>query len=157
MFRRIVCLLLVPVLLANQAAMCCAHTHQYGETDDHPTRAHVHLSGGSHGPHSDGHRHGATCEHRHSDYQPVECSDDNLDFNAELPIDHDSDALFFGRNISLPIPPNRITVDVPTFFPVYLDAELLPLSSTEKRSQVTRAGPFSYHCAIFVQTCRLLL
>ncbi|QEG23346.1 hypothetical protein MFFC18_32440 [Mariniblastus fucicola] len=40
MFRLLVCLILVPALLANQAVICCAHSHD-GHVDSAP---HYHLS-----------------------------------------------------------------------------------------------------------------
>jgi hypothetical protein len=148
--------MLVPALLANQAAMCCAHSHHGGETDDHSTRTHLHLSGESHDSHS--HHHNAPGEHEHSGELPMKDSESGPDFEANLPVDHDSDALYFGEHDNFQISSNRINVDVQSFAMLFLDTAIPRIANSERRTQVTRAGPFTpYDCAIFLQTRRLLL
>jgi hypothetical protein len=150
--------MLVPVLLANQAAMCCAHSHHGGETDDHSARTHVHLSGENHESHSDSHHHGDSGEHEHADELPVNHSESGSDFEANLPVDHDSDALYFGEHDNFQISPERINVDGQSFETLWFDTPVPRTANSECRAQATRAGPFTpYYCAIFLQTRRLLL
>ncbi len=156
MIRRIVCLMLVPALLANQAAMCCAHAHHGGEPDDHSARSHVHLSGEGHDSHS--HHHGEPVEHEHSDKLPVNDSESGLDFEANLPVDHDSDALYFGEHDNFQISLNQLNVDVQSVATLFSDVAIPRIANSERPAHVTRAGPFTpYYCAIFLQTRRLLL
>jgi hypothetical protein len=157
MIRRIISLLLIPALLANQAVMCCAHTHHTGESGQHTTRTHLHLFGGGHGSHSDDHHHGPNGEHRHSDELPLEGSESTLGFGSELPVDHDNDAVFIGKNSNLCAPSNRIILEGPDFVSVFLDRKIHRPADSEHQSQISRAGPFACHCTIFLQTRRLLL
>lgn len=158
MLRQILALMLVPVLLANQAAMCCAHSHQGGESDGHSARTHIHFAGEAHGSNSGSHHHGDhdhSGNHDHSD-EPVDGSESI--FSTNLPSEHDSDALYFGVNGDFQISPNRITVDKPALAILVVDSIILRIAKSERQTQVTRAGPFSrYHCAIYLQTSRLLI
>jgi hypothetical protein len=150
--------MLVPALLVNQAAMCCAHSHHGDETDDHSARTHVHLSGESHDSHSDSHHHSEPVEHKHSDELPIKDPESGSDFEANLPVDHDSDALYFGEHDNFQFSPNRINVDGQSFATMLLDTAIPRIANSERRTQATRAGPITpYYGAIFLQTRRLLL
>ena len=158
MCRRIVCLMLVPALLANLAASCCAHSHQGIETADHSARAHVHFSGESHAHDSHSHHHGDSSEHQHSDTLPAGQSETDSCFVASIPGQHDSDAIYFGTQDDFQNSTSRITIDGPTAVSIIFDVAVPPEVSPERQTQLTRAGPFaSLHCAIYLQTRRLLL
>jgi hypothetical protein len=150
--------MLVPALLANQAAMCYAHTHHGSEPAGHSQRAHVHLSGQAHASHSHSHHHGDSGEHEHSDDLPIEGTATHLGFDANFPADHDSDALFFGEHDNLRLPSNRIRIEGPAFASMLVNPAVPRLASSDPRPQISRAGPLTpFGCAIFLQTRRLLL
>lgn len=83
MFQRIARLILVTVLLANQMAVCCAHSHE-GESGTTP---HIHLSWDA-DVHSHGHHHGHGHSHSHdashSHHAPTENSSDDNDSDSNL-------------------------------------------------------------------------
>jgi len=162
MIRRIVCLLLVPTLLANQVAMCCAHTHYDSDDNDHSSRTHFHFFGHTHKAdtsdhhdhhhHHGDHHHGDCDEHGHCDEPAPAESESNLEFDSNYPVDHDHDAVFFGEQDAVQIQSNRLTFEGLTFTSICLVAELLRDETQSYRTQVARAGPFSpYYCAIYLQ------
>lgn len=67
MMRRILCLILVPVLFANQLVVCCAHVHgaQQGHAGSGEATPHVHLPWSSHHHHHGCHHNHAHGEHHH--------------------------------------------------------------------------------------------
>ncbi len=173
MIHQIVCLLLIPALLANQAAMCCAHSHSDSESDDHSVRSHFHVTGAIHtevrGDHlHDGHQHG---DHQHGDHQHGDCgshddsgepspdgADANLDFAPSCPVGHDGDAVFFGEQNNIQISSSRITLEDLTFISVCFVAALPRVETRVYRTQVSRVGPFwPCQCAIILQTGCLLI
>lgn len=105
MIRRIACLLLVPVLFANQLTVCCAHSHK-GQSASAP---HIHLSWSSHGhshTHSHSHHGGHGYDHAHSHHdshqhhEPTnnnsEQHDSDLNLNQQNPIsDHHEDDFIY--------------------------------------------------------------
>lgn len=158
MIRRIVFLLLVPALLANQAAMCCAHTHHGSEINDHSSRAHFHVSGETHRADSNDHQHADGVEHEHSDRPASDGTESNLDFESSYSVGHDNDAIFFGEQDIIRIQSNRLAFDGLVTASLYFVAETMLVKTRNYRSQTTRAGPFlPYRCAIYLQTCCLLI
>ena len=158
MIRRIVCLMLVPALLANQAVLCCAHTHGGSESSDHSARAHVHQSGHSH---DSCHRHdGESSEHHHDSKLP-ENSTPATCLEMGDPAGHDHDAIYIGEQVDLHLPTSRVSVEESTVAAQWLVIENPPVIQLKHRCQQTRAGPLGLHsveqCAIFLQTCRLLI
>ena len=104
------------------------------------------------------HHHGEPGEHEHSDELPINYSESGSDFEANLPVDHDNGALYFGEHDNLQITPNRIGDDSPTFITQFVDTAIPRIANSERQTQVTRAGPFTPYCfAIYLQTRRLLL
>ncbi len=142
--------------------MCCAHTHGV-ETSEHSTRPHVHLSGETRGSHPDSHHHDdhshpVDHDHDQSNELRVDRSETNLDFQANLPVEHDSDAIYFGDNGNHLITSSLVAENNPSFTSLYVDTVVPRIANSERRTQVTRAGTFTpYFRAVFLQTRRLLL
>lgn len=163
MIRRIVCLLLVPALFANQAAVCCAHAHNDSETCDFSARAHLHLSDHSHEHHSGqhhshGHHHGSdTDATEHSSARPSNDLNSNLDFNTS-PVDHDGDVVFIGEQTTIQNLSGKITVEKSSnAFVCNLD-RVRQVTSPGHRVRTFRAGSFlPYSCATYLQVCTLLV
>ncbi len=107
MIRRFVCLLLVPLLLANQG-ICYAHSHHgadFAESEDHASRPHFHFGGHDH--HKSTHDHNADhsgCDHSHDDH------------DADLPPaiapagDHDADAVYCADAVTFARDGNTVIV-----------------------------------------------
>ena len=96
MRRRFLCLLLVPLMLANQG-LCFSHTHRgtdVSEPEGHASRPHFHF--GSHGQHDSTHDHDA--DHSHGDNSGRDQRSD--DHGTAVPPsiaplgDHDADAVY---------------------------------------------------------------
>ncbi|MFT5300164.1 MAG: hypothetical protein ACI87E_001713 [Mariniblastus sp.] len=155
MTNRILRLMLVFALLANQATICAAHSHHDSEPSDHSARSHVHLSGHSHDGGS--HAHHDSGEHQHPDEpQPSDDSESGLD-SSNLG-DHDSDAFYFGDQDNIHNQSNRlIAKDLNSIAVLFIAQQSLVLPPAIP-SQRTRAGPFlASRLAIYLQTSRLLL
>ena len=157
MLRRIASLLLIPVLLANQAAMCCAHTHHSGsDVEDHSQRVHVHLGG---------HHHDQCHDHDHSDHQyPVDdnTSDDAdsvQNFETGCHVDHDGDAIYLNDKGEFRYQSTRLMLERISPGPVIeLAEQWTSVTISERPNRVTRAGSFlPYHCPVYLQTCCLLI
>jgi hypothetical protein len=157
MIRQSLHLMLVFALFANQAAICGAHSHHDSEPSGHSARAHVHLFGHSHG--GDSHHHHDSNDHQHSnDQQPAGASEAGLD--SSLPNDHDSDALFFGDQDDFQNQSSRLISKELIVVDVWLAFEYPSVGKQKSDCQSwrTHAGPFSTgHCAIYLQTSRLLI
>jgi hypothetical protein len=98
MRRRIVSLLLLPLVLANQA-MCLAHTHHgtdVAEPDGHCDRPHFHYPRADHGHDQADHRHDTRHSHEpHSRHHHR--SDATARPQAVTPVDaHDDNAIYCG-------------------------------------------------------------
>jgi hypothetical protein len=167
--------MLVIALLANQAATCvAAHSHDVSEPANHSARRHVHLFGHSHHHHdSGGHHHwsdhGHSGDHHHTDDHHHSSDHDHTDeksatndsqagLNANLPCDHDSDAVYFGVQDSFEHQSKRlIGVELGSDGFAFV-IEQPRLSKPAVQLIRTRAGPYSgYRCAIYQQTSRLLI
>lgn len=159
MIRRIVCLMLVPALLANQAVLRCAHTHTGLESSDHSARAHIHQSGHSHD--SGHHHHGDSGDHQHDDSDQPENSTPITGLETGAPVGHDHDAIYIGEQVDLHLPASRIAIEESTVAPQWLVIEDPPVIQVRHLCQLTRAGPLGLYsadqCALFLQTCRLLI
>jgi hypothetical protein len=155
MNHRFLRLMLVFALLANQAAICGAHSHHDSEPSDHSARSHVHMSGHSHD--GDSHDPHDSSEHQHSgDQQPSGDSESSLD--TSLPGDHDSDAIFFGDQDNFQNQSNRLIAKDLGSVAILFVAKQPLVSKPAYQSQRTRAGPFcACRCAIYLQTSRLLI
>ena len=121
MVRRIVCSLLIPAILANLAAMCCAHSHHGMPIGEHSARTHIHFFGHSHDHSHSGH----SCEHHHHgpgpERDPAEFPNSTADSGLHILPIHDHDAIYFGCQDELRIPPVRIVLLSPSVsvtFPV---------------------------------------
>jgi len=163
MLRRIVCLLLVPALLASQTEMCFAHVHIGSEAEDHAARPHVHLSNHSHGHHSHAHRshhhddHRGECEHS-VELQSLDANS-KLTFGTSCPTDHDSDAVYFGEQDTILHHFGKITFERSSDRSSDCSLVFVPrMAKPGFRGQLRQAGPFlPYACAIFLQTRCLLI
>lgn len=154
MLRRIASLLFIPVLLANQAAMCCAHIHHSGsEVEDHSQRAHVHFAGHDH-----------SHDHDHSDHQiPLdESSPDDADsvlkFETSCHSDHDNDAIYLNDRGEFRNQTTQLTLEGISPGPVMFAEKRLAMVIPVCRNRVIRAISFlPYHCPVYLQTCCLLI
>lgn len=166
MIRRIVCLMLVPALLANQAVLCCAHTHAGSDSSDHSARAHVHQSETSHDL---SHNHGDSDDHQHDESDqtensneiPAEQSTPITGVETGDPTGNDHDAIYIGEQVDLHLPASRVSIEESTVAAQWLVIENPPVIQLSHRCQLTRAGPLGLYsadqCAIFLQTCCLLI
>jgi hypothetical protein len=176
MIRRIISLILIPALLANQTMLCCAHTHPGLEPDDHPARAHVHWFGHEHHHgHSHDHHHGDSGEHHHGDSDPTKDSDSLklIDaptiqaFESGAAATHDQNTIYLGEQVDLRLTVCRISLvklaTAVASWPVVENLADIPsgLSFAILQPRARRAGPLGMfstaHCAIFLQTSRLLI
>jgi hypothetical protein len=82
----------------------------------------------------------------------------DLDLVTTMPVDHDSDAVFFGDDIIFITEVNRSSENNVVNATLYLIPVLSRVSKSDGRVPVSRAGPFMPYCGtIFLQTRRLLL
>lgn len=99
MIRRIVSLLLVPLLLANQG-LAVAHSHHAADVAEpagHGARPHFHVGGHDHHNSAHNHEHVAVHAHSHRGHDP----DETLP-SAIVPLeDHDADAMYFAGAVTL--------------------------------------------------------
>ncbi len=155
MIRRIICLLLLPALLLNQAAMCCAHSHE-GQTNSAP---HIHLSGTSH----DGHSHVQSHGHYHdasSTSAATEIHGSQHQVSESSQLDHHHDAVFFCKHGSFLSQTSRLNS-------VIVSAELTlatlnfglgQMVCADYQSRASNIGfQAPYPCAIFLQLRSLRL
>jgi hypothetical protein len=164
MIRRLVCLLLVSSMFANQG-LCFAHAHQGADIEEpegHASRPHFHTGGHVHHHSTHSHDHHANHSHGHRGINVTE-SDENGDtqLQAILPVgQHDSDALYCGESVTLARNGNSVTVlaekDVST-------AVLLRVSNLG--DGLLRLGPlrgqppavFEAACPIYLRTLSMRL
>lgn len=170
MFRRFVCVLLIPMLIANQAiAMGCPHEHSGTEPDSHHDRPHIHIGfhhhnhhrhhdgnhahdhGHDHSGHGDGHQH----SHPTSQHSQNSASGD-----AEFPCGHDCDAVYFPVHELHFLPPVQqelISVGLALVAFAVVDWPQYTPSVRPSWTIVPR-GPFSVeHCALYLQILCLRL
>jgi hypothetical protein len=87
MIRRVISLLLIPLLLASQG-LCFGHSHRGGsvvESEGHDARPHFHIHGHRHHHHGGHHHHGAKHQSKADalkGFQPVDSHDDNAIYLA---------------------------------------------------------------------------
>ncbi len=105
MTRRFICLLLVPLLLANQG-LAVAHSHYAAdivEPEGHGLRPHFHVGGHDH--HNSAHAHEHVAAHSHSHHSDGDRESDQPDEAlppAIVPLaDHDVDAMYFAGAVTL--------------------------------------------------------
>jgi hypothetical protein len=105
MSRRFVCLLLVPLLLANQG-LSLAHSHlgtEVATPEGHSSRPHIHFGGHDHhaAAHGDDHvaghlhKHSSDSEHRTNKHHEAVAT------AIETAGDHNADALYFAQTVTL--------------------------------------------------------
>jgi hypothetical protein len=150
MFRRCVILLLVALLLANQA-ICLAHAHagmNPSELVEHAQRAHYHHGGHGHGDSA----------HEHDDHAPVaRASTDGVSQRMAISptLDHDSDAVYLAGPTTLIRGKSTSGVEVVKAF-----QDVVPLLLTDRRHAPPQARPqspavFSEPCSIYLRTLSL--
>ena len=163
MIRRFLCLLLVPLMLANQG-LCFAHSHHGTDVavpEGHASRSHFH-SGGDGRPDStnDQKHHG---DHSHGDHSGYDHGSDEHD--AALPPaiapagDHDADVVYGTETITLAR--NGRTVTVVSTIDLSASAILRVTHQTDDGS--LRVGPlrgqpasvFDAACPIYLRTLSL--
>ncbi len=156
MFRRILSLILVPVLLANQAVLCCAHSHVDSVNGGQSQRAHIHHSGHSH---DSSHNHGDSGDHQHDDSSQSEYPIAELETGD--PFEHDHDAIYIGEQVELHLPASRVSIEESTVAGKLRFAEVPNVVHQGHCCQAILAGPLGLystsHCAIFLQTRCLLI
>ena len=156
--RRVISLLLVPALLANQAAMCLSHVHLDPANDGHATRSHVHFSHGSHEHH--GHDHGEEIGSNDDSGKPE--SDGwfaELKFSACVPASHDADALYVVDQTTMRNSFRVVVLEgsLDSFFVQSFEC-LPPADKSFYCRDLRIAGPYSPRpCAIYLQTHSLLI
>lgn len=151
MFRRVVCLLLVPALFINQAAvLCCAHSHHESMAEGHSARTHVHISGQSHKMGSHDHVHSDRNEHVHV---KTSSDDSELDLDGVLrwPLEHDSDAVFMSEPENVHLRTSRITFAVHLFVLAYELANFKRADAQDFQCQLSGVPYLRYDCAIYLQ------
>ncbi len=104
MIRRVISLLLMPLMLANQG-LCLAHAHHDSQPPDHASRPHIHSGSHSHGDADHGHDHDAVhapdndADHSHeSAHHPDEGAAELVTATPVLRTsapDHEHDAVYF--------------------------------------------------------------
>lgn len=157
MIRKTLSLFLITAMLCNQAVACYGHTH--GDSADHSSRAHIHLTGHPHGHGSDHHHHGG---HHHdgdqqddSGHQPTESDSPKLS-----PIDcfnHDDDAIYFSGQEQLLLASAKIQLKKShcTATTPELAIYDYPHSCTQTLECSESESAFKH--ALFLQTSRLLI
>ncbi len=104
MIRRFLCLLLIPLMLANQG-LCFAHAHHgtdFAESEGHALRPHYHVGGHVHLDST--HNHDQHSDHSHGDLSGHVLGSD--EHGAALPQamtsggEHDSDAVYCGDPVT---------------------------------------------------------
>lgn len=160
MIRRIVHLLLVTVLLANQSIACCAHSHEC-ESGSTP---HIHLSWEAEGSHSHGHHHGHSHSHdaSHSHHAPTKDNGDQSDTDSNLKQDsladqHEDGLIYCTDSNYLTQSKSDCSTN---FCQLALSCDSVPfVSSTTDRPKHARSedARARYRCGIFLQTRSLRL
>ncbi len=167
MIRQVLCLILMPALLANQAALCCAHSHE-GHTNSAP---HIHFSTTSHGSHfhshsHDHHHHGDVHEHHH--HRPVKKTDESQNASPQIDasshLDGHDGAVFVCKHSSFLTKTNRaVFAGTPCMFDASFDFGPTPMVNTDEHQHNAKqafGAPARLHggaCAIFLQTRSLRL
>lgn len=158
--RRVISLLLVPALLANQAAMCLSHAHHDPSNDGHATRSHIHFSHVSHEHHGHGHDHDEDFGSNDDSGTPE--SDGwyaELKFDACVPASHDDDAFYVVDQTSIRNPFRVVVLEgsLDSFFDQSFEC-LPPVDKSFCCRDLRVVGPFlRYSCAIYLQTHSLLI
>lgn len=160
MRRQVLTLLLIPALLANQTAMCCAHVHDDSGSNEHSTKVHLHLSTHSHAQHSQVHDYDALGEIHVCVGEP-RASDSNghLSICADCPSDHDSGAVFFAERETIRNDSGPTTLQVISSAASFCEVAVTPqIVKSGCRGQFQQVAPFvPYSCAIYLQVRALLI
>lgn len=165
MTHRLLCLLLVSLMLANQG-LCLAHSHHgtgVAVPKDHASRPHFHVGDHDHHDHHDStHGQDQQSDHSHGNQSDRDCPLDEQDTalpKAMAPIgEHDSDAVYCTS--SVPVARNGNSVNVLSAKDVVL-APIFHVASQGNRSFC--AGPirgqppsvFETACPIYLRTLSL--
>lgn len=151
MIRRIACLMLIPALLANQAAIGSAHVHATASSDQ-SARAHVHLAGHHHDENH--HHHGDS-----SEPWPAELPVDDTNSSLDSPLEHDRDAVYVGDQDDLQFKTCRLTLAKQVIcFAICSLGEAPETARQGYRHRLIRSDHLGrYSCAIYLQTCCLLI
>lgn len=161
MIHRVLCLLLVPALLANQAALCCAHTHE-GHADAAP---HVHLPWNSHGSHGHSHSHGHDHHHgSHHHHEMEHHSHSTNDSDADCKVipgrkgETQHDAVIDYTEATFLTHTKRIVSEHELLaMPVFELPDVIRQNTQGKRFSEPLSIAARYRCAIFLQTLSLRL
>jgi hypothetical protein len=77
------------------------------------------------------------------------------------PVGHDHDAIYIGDQVALQLQASNISIEDSTVAAQWRFVENPPIIQVMHRCQITRAGPLGLYstdqCALFLQTCRLLM
>src|SRR5262245_18144873 len=99
MYRRAICLLLLPCVLLAQSAVL-GHSHGVGQPAGHDLRPHFHTEHASTRLKQAHHHHDRGCPHHHHDDGDDQAEPETPPTPQPGPLpesDHDSDAVFFHR------------------------------------------------------------
>lgn len=132
------------MLLVNQAAWCCAHSHDDMDSGQHDGRAHFHISS-----HAHSHDHGSTGhDHEHS-HQPAD------GFESVQAHDcHDCTAVYFGGQDQSQLAPGDSFQSKVVRHCIAVLWETKP--STVWTSPTTFEHPLCER-GLYLRTCRLLI
>ena len=161
MIRRFLCLLLVPLILANQG-LCFAHVHHgtdIVEPEGHVSRPHFHFGG----RHDSTHDHDHHADHSHGDHSGRDPRSEERD--AALPPsiapigDHDADAVYGAAAVTFARDRNSQIVPLTK----HVAAVAILQGADQSDDWLLRLGPlrgqspsvFDTACAIFLRTLSL--
>lgn len=163
MIRRFFCLLLVPLMLANQGLLF-AHAHHgtdVGEPEGHASRPHFHFRG--HGHHDSTHNHSQHSDHSHGDPSMDVPASDEYD-DALPPVvspvgEHDSDAVYGVETVTVARDGNSVSVLSAKYVAVAVIFRVVDQSD----DYLLRLGPlrgqpesvFDTACPIYLRTLSL--
>ncbi len=173
MYRQLVCSLLIPMLLANQAlAIGSMHVHPYETSDCHSSRPHIHLGFHNH-HHHDGHGHEhhghGHCGHEHCGHEHkhqghehhgetqnhgdgLDCDGGYPEFDSQFPCDHDCDAIYLPSPDDLSNHLSRLVKLELSKGVICRIAVWPPLARLTFSPTTSLPSPFPYaHCALFLQ------
>lgn len=154
MIRQLLSLFLITALLANQAVVCCGHTHD-GVTSDHSSRAHIHLGGRSHCHETGQHHHHG--EEQDSRNRQIPDRSDGLATDPITSSDHDDDTIYVCEQESVLVASGKIVVKKSPCFVAIPGSINCGYRLSEARLLGCSQPRLTFAHALYLQTSRLLL
>ena len=159
MIRRFLCLLLVPLMLVNQA-MCFAHSHHgtdIAEPEGHASRPHFHF--GDHGHHDSNRDHKHHAKQSHGEHFGHHPRSDEHDAAFPLEItsvsDHDANAVYFTETVTIARDGNSVVVLSSKYVTVAAILRVAEPSDDWSLRLGQPASVFDTACPIYLRTLSL--